>query len=150
MREGVRRRYFDPEAGIFHNREEKEKASELVNALAILADVTTAEEGAHIAALLIGGDERLTPITISMLCFKYDALLRLDTARYRDFILSDIRARYVPMLECGATSFWEYGHLDTVDPRYHGAASYCHGWSALPVYYYATLNGKEAYSALLR
>ena len=85
-----------------------------------------------------------------MLCFKYDALLRLDAARYRDFILGDIRARYVPMLECGATSFWEYGYLDAVDPRYHGAASYCHGWSALPVYYYATLHGERPYSALLR
>ena len=150
LREGVRRRYFDAEAGIFYNREERDKASELVNALAILADVTSAEEGARIAALLVGGDARLTPITISMLCFKYDALLRLDPARYRDFILADIRARYVPMLESGATSFWEYGYLDAVDPRYHGAASYCHGWSALPVYYYAILHGEAPYSALVR
>ena len=150
MREGVRRRYFDSAAGIFYNREEKELASELVNALAILADVPTAEESEHIAALLRAGDERLVPITISMLCFKYDALLRLDTERYRDYILADIRARYVPMLEHGATSFWEYGYPESIDYVRYPAASHCHGWSALPVYYYATLNGEASYSALLR
>ena len=150
MREGVRRRYFDSDAGIFYNREEKELASELVNALAILADVPTAEESEHIAALLRTGDERLVPITISMLCFKYDALLRLDTERYREFILSDIRNRYVPMLEHGATSFWEYGYPESIDYVRYPAASHCHGWSALPVYYYATLNGEASYSALLR
>jgi hypothetical protein len=41
------------------------------------------------------------------------------------------------MLEQGATSFWETakGEAD-----FSGAGSLCHGWSALPIYYYETLS----------
>jgi hypothetical protein len=44
--------------------------------------------------------------------------------------LEDIRAKYKPMLDEGATTVWEYGYKKTP------AGSRCHGWSALPVYYY--------------
>jgi hypothetical protein len=41
------------------------------------------------------------------------------------------------MLENGATSFWE-----TIEGEaaFDKAGSLCHGWSALPVYYYNILN----------
>ena len=97
-------------------------------------------------ALLIGlGDERtvkaikedktLVPATLSTAGFVYDALLNysLDEA---DYILTDIRTKYKYMLDNGATSFWE-----TIDGEkaFDGAGSLCHGWSALPVYYYNVL-----------
>ena len=149
LREGVRARYFDPASGLFYNREDRDYGkSELVNALAILADVPTEAEAAHIAALLAEGDKSMTEITISMLTFKYDALLAVDRARYGDVILADIRDRYLPMLEWGATSFWEYGYPTSIEGGKGSAASHCHGWSALPVYYYAILHGAESYSAL--
>ena len=49
---------------------------------------------------------------------------------------SDIDEKYGHMLSCGATSFWETmaGWRD-----FGEAGSLCHGWSALPAYYFHKL-----------
>lgn len=76
------------------------------------------------------------PNTLSMNAFRFDALLTLDRSRYAPLILAEIDREYLYMLREGATSFWETicGADDFGD-----AGSLCHGWSALPVYYYETL-----------
>ena len=97
-------------------------------------------------ALLIGlGDERtenavkcgesLVPATLSTMGFVYDALLCRGESN-AEFVINDIRKKYSTMLEAGATSFWE-----TLDGQsaFDNAGSLCHGWSALPVYYYHRL-----------
>jgi len=70
-----------------------------------------------------------------MLGFVYDALLASDPQN-KDFVLADIREKYGYMLANGATSFWEtiVGEAD-----FNKAGSLCHGWSAMPIYYYRTL-----------
>ena len=75
-----------------------------------------------------------------MLCFKYDALLKVDKTRYTSEILRDIDERWGKMLDAGATTFWETeeGYKD-----FNGAGSLCHGWSAIPVYYYHILLNKN-------
>ena len=98
-------------------------------------------------ALLIGlGDERtveavksdknLIETSLSMLIYKYDALLAADPNN-KEFILNEIRELYGYMLDHGATTFWETmkGEAD-----FGGAGSLCHGWSALPAYYYHLFN----------
>ena len=62
--------------------------------------------------------------------------LNIDKNRYADFVLGDIDAKYGYMLQAGATSFWETlsGEKD-----FGGAGSLCHGWSAMPIYYYHLL-----------
>jgi hypothetical protein len=77
-------------------------------------------------------DTELVPATLSMLGFVYDTVLRHDPAYGREFVLNDIRQNYGYMLSCGATSFWETIEGMNYDP----AVSLCHGWSALPVYYF--------------
>ena len=77
----------------------------------------------------------MIPATLSMQTFVYDALLLRD----RDpgaFILADIAQNYGEMLRCGATSIWE-----TLEGQsaFGNAGSLCHGWSAMPVYYYRIL-----------
>ena len=134
IREGIRKRFFEPESGFFRNREDENSISELVNSLAILADVANADEAEKIAETLVSPDSPLTPVTLSMLCFKYDALLKVDKERYKDYILSDIRKKYKIMLDAGATTFWE---TEIANKSLGG--SLCHGWSALPVYYYEIL-----------
>ena len=71
-----------------------------------------------------------------MLIYKYDALLAANPDD-KDFILNEIRELYGYMLDNGATTFWETikGEAD-----FGGAGSLCHGWSALPVYYYHLFN----------
>jgi hypothetical protein len=71
-----------------------------------------------------------------MQSFRFDALLRSDREKYTPIILDEIDRTCLYMLRRGATTFWETikGEADFDD-----AGSLCHGWSALPVYYYETL-----------
>ncbi|MBR2460957.1 MAG: family 78 glycoside hydrolase catalytic domain [Clostridia bacterium] len=133
---GIRSKFFSEEKGLFYNREGDGRMSELVNALAVLAGVCTHGEASRIAATLADSDSGLTPATLSMLCFKYDALLKVGGETYREYIIGDIRTKYKRMLDAGATSFWE---TEAGESDFGNAGSLCHGWSAMPVYYYGIL-----------
>ena len=76
------------------------------------------------------------PVTLSMNAFRYDALLKADKEYYKNYILEEIDNKYLKMLREGATTFWET-ELGASD--FDDAGSLCHGWSALPIYYYETL-----------
>jgi hypothetical protein len=78
----------------------------------------------------------VVPATLSMACFRYDALLKADKDRYTEVILEEIDRDCGYMLDSGATTFWETlkGEAD-----FGGAGSLCHGWSAMAAYYYSTL-----------
>ena len=71
-----------------------------------------------------------------MNCFRFDALLAADRDQYAPVILDEIDRTYGAMLDQGATTFWET-ILGAAD--FDGAGSLCHGWSALPAYYYHAL-----------
>ena len=144
LKESVRKAFFDNEKGFFVNSNTDSKVSELVNSLALLSDVCTDEEAERIAAALTDDKSGLTPVTLSMLCFKYDALLKVDYEKYKPYILENIRQKYKLMLDAGATTFWEKEDIFATP-----AGSHCHGWSALPVYYYEIFNGSKEISALL-
>ncbi len=79
----------------------------------------------------------LVPNTLSMNAFRFDALLAVDKEKYAPVILAELDRDYLYMLRGGATTFWEtiIGASDFAD-----AGSLCHGWSALPVYYYELLH----------
>lgn len=105
-------------------------ASQLGNAMALLiglGDLRTVKA--------LKEDKTLIPASLSMLTFVYDALIARDT-EYKEYILADIRQKYGQMLAADATSFWE-----TIDGEsaFGGAGSLCHGWSAIPIYYYHIL-----------
>ena len=93
------------------------------------ADDTAAK---RIAAALTRPGNGLTPVTLSMKGFVYDALLHTDQKQYAPYVLENIRSVYLKMLNEGATSVWET-ELGAHD--FGGAGSLCHGWSALPIYY---------------
>ncbi len=82
------------------------------------------------------GGENAVATTLSMACFRYDALLREDREKYKDIILGEIDRDGKLMLGNGATTFWETlkGEAD-----FGGAGSLCHGWSAMAAYYYGIL-----------
>ncbi len=136
IRAAIRKKFFDEEKGLFYNMEGDDRMSELVNSLCILAGVCTPEEEKRIAEELVSGSA-LIPVSCSMTCFKYDALLKVGAEKYKDYILNDIRAKYKPMLDEGSSTVWEYGYKKTP------AGSRCHGWSALPVYYYEKFRDGE-------
>lgn len=139
IRAAIRRTFWLPEEGLFSDYSESVHISELGNSLAILAGVITGEEAAALAKKLAERKSDAVPITLSMKCFLYDALLLVDRDTYAPWILADIEAVYKPMLDAGATSVWE---TEKGEADFNRAGSLCHGWSAMPVYYYHVLLGK--------
>ena len=120
--------YADERDGQWYLREEAPK--ELVQAWAVLAGIVPGEKEAPLLETL--AKNRYQGATLSMLRFKYEALLTRPE-QYAEVVFDDIAARWGRMLYQGATSFWEteegasdFGH----------AGSLCHGWSAMPVYFY--------------
>ena len=105
--------------------------SELGNGLAVLCGAAKGERAKAICDVL-ASDNAWTKITLSMKCFKYDALLKTDDVAYQKYILDDVKTVYGKMLGEGATSVWE---TELGEKDFDGAGSLCHGWSALPVYY---------------
>jgi hypothetical protein len=107
---------------------------ELVNALAVKFGVVQGAEAESICKALTNGE--LVPCSLSMKCFTYDALLQVNEASYRAWVLEDIRKNYKPMVESGSTATWE-----TADgaAAFENAGSLCHGWTALPIYYFRKL-----------
>ena len=131
LESGIKRILFDTERGLFKTSSEDGRFSVVGNSLAILACVG----GREIADRIITERAELVDVTLSMNAYFYDALLSIDKS-YKDYIINDIEEKYGYMLSEGATTFWE-----TIDGwrAFSDAGSLCHGWSALPVYYFDLL-----------
>lgn len=130
----IRKTFFVEKDGLFKTFSEMDaKYSALVNALCVLCGAAEGLPTARIEEILKRQNaENICECTLSMSIFRYDALLKLNE-RNAEYILKDLDESSYEMLKNGATTFWETakGHKDFGD-----AGSLCHGWSALPVYYY--------------
>lgn len=131
----IYRTFFDEESSICYDYPEHKAYSQLGNALAVLCGAVTGEYAKELCKRLFQ-DTQMTPVSLSMLCFKYDACLKVDKEYFAPMILEDIEKIYTPMIEFGGTTVWEteLGECD-----FDNAGSLCHGWSALPIYYYHIL-----------
>ena len=131
MRESLRELLYDVERGLYKNSSVDGRFSVIGNSLAILAGAADSS----VAEKIVSERESLTDVSLSMNCYFYDALLALDKS-YKDYIMTDIEEKYSYMLSCGATTFWE-----TIGgaSAFNNAGSLCHGWSALPIYYFDVL-----------
>ena len=141
MRKAIVDTFYVPERGLFKATDIDEPYyTTLGNSYAILIGLG----GKELAEKLIEGKD-IVPITLSMCMYLYDALLKLDKS-YKDFIIADIDKKYKRMLDLGATTFWET-EKGCEDQGHTG--SLCHGWAAMPIYYYTLLNGEEYFNGKL-
>ena len=131
LKNATKDKFFDKEKCLFYVKE-KNSYTELVNSLAILADLCTQNEANFISSKLARGE--LISCSLSFKCFKYDALLSVSDD-YKDAVLGEIRDTYLKMAERTGT-VWE---TDEGESAFDNAGSLCHGWSAIPVYYYNKL-----------
>ncbi len=135
MKKTIHDAFYDKAAGLYcAGTAQRGLYTELGNSLAILAGVATGDVKEEVAGHLCG-ENAMVPATLSMRGFKYDALLAAD-GDYAAFVLEDIERIYGRMLALGATSFWE---TEKGEADFDGAGSLCHGWSAIPVYYFHRL-----------
>ena len=128
MRNAIDNTFLNKETGIYHLRtDDTSYESQLGNAFALLIGL-----GDERTVEAVKNDKSLIPTSLSMLTYLYDALLKADENN-KEYIIEDIRKQYGYMLKKGATSFWE---TMLAGDDFDNAGSLCHGWSALPIYYY--------------
>lgn len=125
--------YYNTKTGLYHG-------SQLGNSFAIICGAAEGQVANYLAEKMVANNSGLVEITLSMKVWLYDALLKVNKDKYKDWILADIDKNYAYMLSKGATSFWETikGECD-----FGGAGSLSHGWSAVPIYYYNILLNKN-------
>ena len=128
---------FENEDGMFRISDKNNKFGCLVTSLAILAGAATDKKKSakHIADCLKNHNNFMVNPTFSSKGFIYDALLEADIS-YGAFIVDDIIKTYKPMIDVGATSFWE---TELGPDDFGGIGSMCHGWSAMPIIYFAKI-----------
>jgi len=104
--------------------------AELTNSLIIYADICSGDKLDRVLSHLT--DKSLIEVTLSHSIFKYDALMR-SPDKYGRFMFKDIARLWGHMISKDATTFWE-----TIDGEaaFGNAGSLCHGWSAIPLYFY--------------
>lgn len=129
----VRDKFFNPETEAFFVENMEEEPTELANSFAILSGIAKGELAKRLAKRIAGGE--FSPCSFSMKCFKYDALLSIDK-EYKNVILEEIRTAYKKMLDEGYTTVWE---TDEGPGSFDKAGSLCHGWSAIPIYFFNLL-----------
>jgi len=106
--------------------------AELTQALALCSGVVPEGCAGLVRARLAEKNNSLVRTTLSYALYKYEALLQ-ESERYASTVFEDIAADWGHMLYNGATSFWEtIKGADDFDK----AGSLCHGWSAIPVYFF--------------
>ena len=127
--------FYDKASGICYDYPGATAYSQLGNSLAVLCGAIIGDEARAICRRLFT-DTQMTPISLSMLCFKYDACLKIDKEYFSSLVLDDIDKLYTPMINFGSTTVWE---TELGESDFDNAGSLCHGWSALPVYYYQIL-----------
>jgi len=144
INKSIRKEFFDEKAKLFISFDNRcrDQYSVLTNSVCLLCGAADDVDKENIIKILTqnGAGEleyNVVPNTLSMNSFRFDALLNLDKEKYAPVILEEIDRVYFEMLKDGATTFWE-----TIDGAsdFGSAGSLCHGWSALPAYYYMTLD----------
>ena len=131
----IRKVFYDHEKELFRDRNGKVSYSVLGNSIAILCGACEKHTSKDLCEKL-WTDSSLTPVSLSMKCFFYDACLRVDREKYSSYIFDDIEKYYRPMIEYGVGTVWE---TEIGEKDFKKAGSLCHGWSALPIYYYHIL-----------
>lgn len=129
----AKRAFYNRKTGLYAMSIGGSDYTVLGNSLAILTGLTTKDESEHICGKIANGE--ISDCSLSMKCFKYDALLATDKEKWQGYVLNEIRKDYGTMVEVGNT-VWE-----TADgaSAFDNAGSLCHGWSAIPIYYYTKL-----------
>lgn len=130
VKKAITENFYVKEKGLYKNSINDGRFSQLGNAYAVLIGLGNSE----LLEKIKNGDG-LTKASLSMRYFIYQALLT-EKEKYKDYIVNEIIEKYSYMLSQGSTSFWE---TDNGWKDFGGAGSLCHGWSALPIYFFNNL-----------
>lgn len=125
--------FWNPEAGAyasFIRSQEKVQYAELVQALALCAEVVPLERQKALREKISKGE--LVRASLATSIFVYEALLQ-EPETYAVSVFEEVAERWGKMLYNGATTFWE---TDNGAEDFERAGSLCHAWSCVPTYLY--------------
>ncbi len=125
--------FWDRETGAyasFVHDGEKSHYSELTNSLILYAGIGSEPKRDSVMEALV--EKRLIPVTISHSIYKYEVLLQ-KPGKYAKWVFEEIARVWGDMLYKGATTFYE---TEEGADAFGLAGSLCHGWSAIPTYFY--------------
>ena len=128
------REQFLADNGLFTMLRGKEQYTVLGNSMAILCGAAPRESVDYLCEKMASG--ALRECSLSMKIFEYEALLSFSEEKYRQLVLDEIRKNYKVMLDYGSDTTWET--LDG-ESAFDNAGSLCHGWTAVPIYFYHKL-----------
>lgn len=128
--------FFDAERGLYYTKIGKKSGeryhlAQITQSLAVCSGICPEYELDRVLINLVENKELVT-VTLSCSIYKYEAMMKRPEVWGRR-VFSDIAKEYGMMLENGATTFWETA-VGGDDFGYAG--SLCHGWAAVPVYFY--------------
>ncbi|HHY83778.1 MAG TPA: family 78 glycoside hydrolase catalytic domain [Clostridiales bacterium] len=135
VRKAVRETFWDEEQQVFLTYAGsgcEPHYAELTQALIICAGACSEQRASILRSRLAQKNNGLVETTLSHSIYKFEVLMQ-EPEKYAGFVFNKIENDWGYMLLKGATSFWETikGASDFSD-----AGSLCHGWSAIPVYFY--------------
>ena len=143
LNKAIKDTFYNGETKLFESFKDRHQGtySVLTNSLCLLCGAAEDVDKSVIFEILTNNGAgktglKVVPNTLSMNSFRFDALLKNGEEEIAPIILNEIRTEYGKMLDHGATTFWETA-LGEAD--FDNAGSLCHGWSALPVYYFHRL-----------
>lgn len=134
LNRAIDEQFWDVEHGAYASYIDREgnkrHYAELTNSLIVFADAAHDERLDCVLEAL--ANKKLIPVTLSHSIFKYEAMMR-DPEKYARTVFDDIAEKWGYMLYNNATTFWE-----TIDgaKAFGNAGSLCHGWSAVPIFFY--------------
>ena len=131
--------YDEKDNSFFTIHGEGKYYTELGQAWAILCGAIEGEAAEKLAERMSGGYPGLVRSSISMMCYKYDAVMKVHREKYKDWVPGDLEKTNSAMVDSEDTTLWEYEHGAGCE----GASSLCHGWSAMPLYYFHTLTEED-------
>ena len=111
---------------------DKKHFTELVQSLALLCGLVPEDFSGKLRSELANDENPWIKITLSHYIYKIDALMG-EAEKYYNHINDYIIKTWGNMLFSGSTTFWE-----TINggDAFTKAGSLCHGWSAVPIYFW--------------
>ena len=124
--------FWDDAMRAYRTRKGELHYAELVQALALWTGLAPEGLAEELRAKLADPGNPFTKVTLSHYIYKLDALM-MEPEKYYMCVEKHIMDVWGSMVLEGATSFWE-----TIDggDAFSKAGSLCHGWSAVPVYFW--------------
>lgn len=135
LKKAINRLFWDEERQLYSSfikNGVRQHYAELTQSLLVCGDVPDSSMRNNILHQLAYPDGTLVPVTLSCTLYKYEALMQ-EPDTYGRLMFQQIADVWGKMLFAGATTMWETekGAWD-----FGNAGSLCHGWSAVPVYFY--------------